>query len=220
MTGRRGRATRGGLAALAAGMLLLVPVTGQGAVPDARLEVFKQACLPQHRQPEARPEVVRAAGFVAAPDKDHPMLAEVMAISRQKEGELRADGVRTETSVWRRDGGDHPLYLVLTTAWAEPIALSGCYLFDFGAEAGIAPEAVSAWLAERPAQTIDQSGMTAQIWNVETIDGVWDLQNSQVSAGSRAAMIVGYDGASIKLTSTVAAVPSGEGDANRTNPGN
>ena len=115
------------------------------------------------------------------------------------------------------EGIDH---LVLTTAWAEPIALSGCYLFDFGAEAGSAPESVSAWLAERPAQTVDQSGMPAQIWNVETIDGVWDLQNRQVSAGSRAAMIVGYDGASIKLTSTVAAAPSGEGDANRTNPGN
>jgi len=213
MTSRPGRAMRGGLAAMAVGALLLVPAAGAAASApvDARLEAFKQACLPSHREPAARAAVVRAAGWAPAPDSDHPMLAEVMALSRQKEREVQAEGIRTEASVWRRGEAEHPLYLVLTTTWSAPIALTGCYLFDFGAEAAIAPEAVSDWLAEAPAQTVNQAGMTAQIWNVESIDGVWDLQNSQIAAGSQAAMIVGYSGASIKLTSTVAG-EAGEAD--------
>jgi hypothetical protein len=188
------------IAALAS--LLLMTQAAPAAGADARLEAFKAACLPDHRAPEKRPAVFAREGWRSTRDADHPMLAEVLRLSRSEMAEDAAEGIDGDLGAWRKDLSGHPVYLVLTTVRSDVLSLTGCYLFDFAAPA-IAPEPITVWLQESPAQTIDNVGLTAQIWNVEGIEGVWDLQNSFVAAGSQAANVVGYHGMSIQMTSTV-----------------
>lgn len=183
--------------------LLMLATTAPAAAADVRLEAFQAACLPGHRDPQKRLANLQSEGWAAVPDSDNPMLEATMKLSRQQIEEGRSDGIDGDVAAFRKLSAGKPLYLVVSNVRAEPIALTGCYLFDFGSDRAIAAEAVSAWLKEAPAQTIDHAGLTAQIWNVEGIEGVWDLQNSFIAADSQALSITGYAGTSIKLTSTV-----------------
>ncbi|HYE44466.1 MAG TPA: hypothetical protein VEA44_01700 [Caulobacter sp.] len=190
-------------AALAALALPLAAAAARAAEPDPRLDAFRAACLPDHRQPAKRPAVFRREGWATATDTDSPMLAEVMKLARSAAEEGKADGVTSELSVWRKQIDGRAAFLVLSVVTSEAISLTGCYLYDFGALTGIDPALITGWVAEPPAQTVDRVGLAAQIWNVESIDGVLDLQNSLVAPDSQAARIVGFHGASIKLTSGV-----------------
>ena len=182
--------------------LLLMTQAAPVAGVDARLDAFKAACLPEHRSPGKRPAVFAREGWRATPDADHPMLAEVLKLSRSEMADDEAEDIHGELGAWRKDLSGHPVYLVMTVARSDVMSLTGCYLFDFAAPA-IAPDPITAWLQEAPAQTVNNVGLTAQIWNVEGIEGVWDLQNSFVAAGTQAANVVGYHGMSIQMTSTV-----------------
>lgn len=188
-----------------AGLLALTMSTAAAAPPvaDARLEAFKAACVPEHREPKKRLKVIAAEGWRPAKDDADPMLAEVMKLSRKEMADSKADGIKGEVKVFSKTVDGRPLFLMITTVISKQIALTGCGVYDFGG-AVIAPEPVTVWLQEAPAQTVDTAGMAGQIWNVERIEGVWDLQNSFVAKDSQASKVIGFYGASIKMTSTIA----------------
>jgi hypothetical protein len=190
------------LAALAAaGALWAAPATAGDA--DPRLEAFRAACMPEHRQPAKRPAVFQREGWVPAADDESPMLAGVLKLSRSYLEESKADGITGDLSVWRKQVGGRTAFLVLTTLDAKATKLTGCYVYDFGALTGIDPALVTAWLSEAPAQVVDRAGITAQIWNAEGIDGVVELQNGLIAPDSQASKILGFHGVSIKVTSGV-----------------
>lgn len=202
---------RAALASLAASALCLSAPAAQAAPTDARLDAFKAACLPDHRQPAKRPAVFEREGWTPVADADHAMLAEVMALSRAQATESEAEGVAWALSTWRRQEGEATFHLVLATLRGETVAFTGCYLYDFASVAPVDPALVTAWLGEEPAQTVGRAGITAQIWNARAIPGATEVQAAIVAPGSQAAKIVGFHGVTIKLSSDVESAPAAPG---------
>ena len=198
---------RGLLAGLAGAAFALLASQAVGAEPvaDPRLDAFRGACMPEHRQPANRPAVFQREGWVPASDTESPMLAGVLKLSRAYLEEGKADGITGDFSVWRKQVGGRTAFLVLTTLTAKSVDVTGCYVYDFGALNGIDPALVTAWLNEAPAQTVDRAGIKAEIWNAEGIEGVIELQNGLVEPDSQASKILGFHGVSIKVTSGVEA---------------
>ena len=176
---------------------------------DGRFAAFLEACLDGHRDPVRRAAAIGAAGWAAAADDADSELAAVMRASRQAIADAtKEDGMSGSVSVFARDRGKGPLYLVATEVnmpedakWK--VDLLGCHLYDFAATAPIDPAEISARFDEAPAETVDKPGvLTGQTWNVEKIEGVWDVQNTFIPEGSSAAALARFTGAMLKITST------------------
>ena len=198
------------LAATVVAMLAAAPALAAGS-GDARLDAFDAACLDGHRDPEARVAAIARAGWAAAADDAHPELAALMALTRRAMDGAREEGFGTALAVYGSRVGGLDLFLV-TDEMDQPadnvdfrIDLMGCYLFDFEATAPVDPVLVAARFDERPAQTVDEPGeIVAQTWNVEAIEGVWDVQATFIPEGSPNVARTGFSGASLKITSTKA----------------
>jgi hypothetical protein len=190
------------------GVVASVPALADPAA-DGRFAAFLEACLDGHRDPVRRAAAIGAAGWTAAADDADAELAAVMRASRRAIAEAaQDDGMTGSVSVFARDRTEGPLYLVTTEVnmpedaeWK--IDLLGCHLYDFAATAPIDPAEISARFDEAPAETADRPGiLTGQTWNVEKIEGVWDVQNTFIPEGSPAAARAGFAGVMLKITST------------------
>jgi hypothetical protein len=198
-------------AAIAA--VLFAPLsTTQGAAqpaPDPRLAAFEAACLDGYRNPEIRAAVIAAAGWSPVADNVDPALGRLMAISReamvQSEEE---DGFAGSISAYGRRLAGGEAYLVTTELdmaadAGRKIDLLGCYLYDFAADAPLPVSLITFRFDERPAEVVDQPGViVAQVWNIERIEGVWELRSTFIPPGSPAAGVTGFTGLAISLTST------------------
>ncbi|HET7718226.1 MAG TPA: hypothetical protein VFK86_21575 [Bauldia sp.] len=196
------------LAALLPVFLLISGASAETA-PDTRLAAFEAACLEEHRDPDARRAVIRAAGWTPVPDQADSSLARLMEISRQTLVTAKQEeGVSGAIAAYGQRFAGRDLYLVTTeldmpaeAAWK--IDLLGCYLYDFAATTPLDPAIVSRRFDEKPAEVVDEPGViVAQIWNIEQIEGVWELRNTFIPPGSPAAAVTGFTGLAISLTST------------------
>ena len=198
-------------AAIAAVLLALLSTTQGVAEPasDLRLAAFEEACLDGYRNPDIRAAVIAAAGWSPVADDADPALARLMAISRQAMVQAEEEDGFTGTIAayaLRLAGGE--AYLVTTEldmpADAEwKIDLLGCYLYDFAAAAPLPPSLITSRFDERPAEVVDQPDViVAQTWNIEQIEGVWELRSTYIPPGSPAAAVTGFTGLAIGLTST------------------
>src|SRR5690606_16360006 len=149
---------------------------------------------------------VAAAGFEAVPDDGHPMLAAIMKVSRDAIAQSKVeDGFTGTAAAFRRAAEGRDLYVVTTTldmpADAEwKIDFLGCYLYDFAAEAPLDPAILTAHFDEAPVESYDQDGLAGQKWNVEKLDGVWDVSTGYFRKDGPAASAAGFSGLVIKIT--------------------
>ena len=197
-----------GAAALAAALLLAAGPAMASAPPDFRFETFRAVCLDGFRDTEARARAVAGAGFEAVADDAHPMLATFMKVSRDAIEEAKAeDGFTGTAAAFRKTVEGRDLYVVTTTLDMPPeaewkIDFLGCYLYDFAAEAPLDPAQFTTHFDEAPAETYDEAGLVGQKWNVEKLDGVWDVSTAYFTKDGPAATAAGFSGLVIKITST------------------
>ncbi len=198
-------------AAIAAIFLALLSTTRGVAEPaaDARLAAFEEACLNGHRDPGARRAVIDAVGWRPVVDDADPNLARVMAASREAMvGAEQEDGSTGTIAAYARRLASGEAYLVTTeldmpagATWK--IDLLGCYLYDFAAEARLDPLLITSRFDERPSEVVDQPEViVAHVWNIEKIEGVWELRSTFIPSGSPAAAVTGFTGLALSLTST------------------
>ncbi|MBN9021067.1 MAG: hypothetical protein J0H08_03040 [Rhizobiales bacterium] len=194
-----------------AGLIVLLAPGAASAAPltaDGFLATFTTACLEGYRSPEARQAAIAAAGWKPIADDASPMLARMLAISRQSLVDAeREDGYTGSADVYgRRDGGESP-YLVTTTLnipddGEGAIDLLGCYLYDFDADAPLDPGLVSTRFDEVPAEIEDQEGViVSHAWQIESLPGVWELRSTFIPAGSPGVDVTGFSGRVLILTS-------------------
>ncbi len=173
------------------------------------LAAFAVACLDGYRDPVARAAAIEAAGWRPVADDADPMLARMLAISRQSLKEVEdEDGYEGSAAVYGRTGGVDGPYLV-TTALNVPdegegaIDVLGCYLYDFEATVPLDPAPITARFGEEPAEVEDQPGViVSQSWAVESLDGVWELRSTFIPEGSPGVDITGFSGRVLLLTTT------------------
>ena len=183
-------------------------VPARATTPDLRFEAFLAACLDGHRDPAVRSAAIAAAGFEPVADDAHPMLANLMTVSRKEMAAAKEEDGFTGTAATFRKSADGSDFYLVTTELNMPetsdwkIDLLGCYLYDFAAEAPLEPAAVTAHFDEAPAEAVGEDGLTGQTWNVEAIEGVWDVRNTFIAKGSPAAAKTGFSGLLLKITST------------------
>jgi hypothetical protein len=83
------------------------------------------------------------------------------------------------------------------------IDLLACHLYDFAANAPLDPQILTDRFAEAPAETVDEPAtLVAQTWNVESLEGVWEVRNTFIPERSTAAAVTGFTGVMLKITST------------------
>lgn len=178
------------------------------AAPDPRFAAFLAACLDGHRNPAVRSAAIAAAGFELVADDAHPMLGNLMRVSRKEIAAAKEEDGFTGTAAAFRKSADGSDFYLVTTALDMPetsewkISLLGCYLYDFAAEAPLEPAIVTAHFDEEPVEAVDEDGLAGQTWNVEKIEGVWDVRNTFIAKGSPAAAKTGFSGLLLKITST------------------
>lgn len=196
---------------LAATVLAALPCgVASAAVPPATfLDAFVAACLDGYRDPEARGAAIAAAGWRPVADDADLMLAAVMEASRgalaDAQAEETASGAVSAFGM-ALDGAD--AYLVateldMTTGSEWDIDLLGCYLYDFAASEPLDPNRITARFDEPPAETEGQAGViVAHVWNIEKLDGVWDLRSTFIPEDSPARNLTGFSGRVLSVTTT------------------
>ena len=196
---------------LAATMLALLPCGAAGAsVPPATfLDAFVEACLDEYRDPDARDAAIAAAGWRPVADTADPMLADLMAASREALADAESeDGTTGSVAVFARPLAGFETFLVTTeldmpsgTDWE--VDLLGCYLYDFTADLPLDPDRITQHFGEGPAETQGQDGIIiAQVWNLEKIEGVWELRSTFIPEGSPASSITGFSGRVLSVTTS------------------
>jgi hypothetical protein len=173
------------------------------------LSAFAVACLDGYRDPAARAAAIDAAGWRPVADDADPMLARMLAISRRSlEQAEEEDGYTGRAAVYGRTGGVGGPYLV-TTELNVPddgegaIDVLGCYLYDFEATGPLDPAPITARFGEAPAEVEDQPGViVSQSWNVESLEGVWELRSTFIPEGSPGVDVTGFSGRVLLLTTT------------------
>jgi hypothetical protein len=158
------------LAGLAA-CLLCGPALATPMSDDDFLSAFAVACLDGYGNIAARASAIDAAGWQPIPDDSDPVLARMLAISRQslRDAEVEEGYAGTAEVYGRRDGDSGP-YLVTTVLAVPddgegPIDVLGCHLYDFEAESLLDPAPIVRRFDEQPASVEDQPGIiVSQAW--------------------------------------------------------
>ncbi|MCB1500725.1 MAG: hypothetical protein KDK07_13205 [Bauldia sp.] len=196
---------------LTATMLAVLPCGGAAAaVPPATfLDAFLTACLNAYDDPAARNAVIAAAGWRPVADDADPMLAAVMEASRDALASARdEEGYDGAVAAFGQTLGGADAYLVATEfdmpAGSEPeIDLLGCYLYDFAADGPLDASRITARFDVPPAEIENQPGIiVAEVWNIETLPGVWELRSTFIPADGPAAAITGFSGRVLSVTAT------------------
>jgi hypothetical protein len=196
---------------LAAGLALLLLCGGAAAAPlpdDAFLSAFAVACLDGYDDTGRRAAAITAAGWQPVADDASPVLAQMLALSREslRQAEIE-DGYTGAAAVYGRDGGASGPYLV-TTVLSMPdegegaLDVLGCYLYDFEATAPLDPAPITQRFEEEPAAVEDQPGIiVSEAWDIESLDGVWELRSTFIPEGSPGVEVTGFAGRVLILTS-------------------
>lgn len=195
------------LAGLAA-CLLCGPALATPMSDDDFLSAFAVACLDGYGNIAARASAIDAAGWQPIPDDSDPVLARMLAISRQslRDAEVEEGYAGTAEVYGRRDGDSGP-YLVTTVLAVPddgegPIDVLGCHLYDFEAESPLDPAPIVRRFDEQPASVEDQPGIiVSQAWDIESLEGVWELRSTFIPDGSPGVDITGFAGRVLVLTS-------------------
>lgn len=195
-------------AAVAAG-LTVSPASA--AADDARVEAFFAACLTGFRVPAERAAAVQAAGFRPAPDDAHPVLEALLKLSRAEMVEMQKEKFGVSLAVYDRGTGADALYLVTNEADQPPdnkdfrIDLMGCELYDFAATAPLDPAPMTGRLGQPPARTLKQpGGGRTHEWAAGIREGLWEITSSFSAKGSPQAVMTGFSGVLLSVTSTKA----------------
>ena len=120
----------------------------------------------------------------------------------------KEDDMTGAAAAFARGPADGRLYLVTTEmnmpADAEwKIDLLACHLYDFAATSPLDPQILSDRFAEAPGETVDEPAtLVGQMWNVESLEGIWEVRNTFIPEGSPAAAQTGFTGVMLKITST------------------
>lgn len=195
---------------LAVAALLLLPAAAGAAPlePGAFLEAFAEACLDGYRDPAVRNAAIAAAGWREAPDDADPVLARMLALARASLAEAAAEqGYTGSAVVYGRDGGAAGPYLVTTELnmpddGEGPLDVLGCYLYDFEAREPLDPAPITARFGEEPASVEDQPGViVSEAWDIESLEGVWELRSTFIPEGSPGVEVTGFAGRVLILTS-------------------
>jgi hypothetical protein len=194
-----------------AGIGLLLLCGGAAAAPlsdDAFLSTFAVACLDGYDDSGVRAAAIAAAGWQPVADDANPVLADMLAMARASLRQAEAEeGYRGTAAVYGRDGGTTGPYLVTTVLQMPdegdgPLDVLGCYLYDFEATAPLDPGPISRRFDEEPAVADDQPGIiVSEAWDVESLDGVWELRSTFIPEGSPGVDVTGFSGRVLILTS-------------------
>lgn len=190
-------------ACLVSGAALATPMSD-----DDFLSAFAVACLDGYGDLAARASAIDAAGWEPIPDDADPVLARMLAISRQslRDAEVE-EGYAGTATVYGRRAGDSGPYLVTTVLAVPddgegPIDVLGCHLYDFEAASPLDPGPIVRRFEEQPASVEDQPGIiVSQAWDIESLEGVWELRSTFIPDGSPGVDITGFAGRVLVLTS-------------------
>jgi hypothetical protein len=194
-----------------AGLALALLCGGATAAPlpdEAFLSAFAVACLDGYDDTDARDAAIAAAGWRPVADDANPVLAEMLAMARaslrQAEDE---EGYTGTAAVYGRDGGAGGPYLVTTILEMPddgegPLGVLGCYLYDFEATQPLDAEPITRRFGEEPAAIDNQPGIiVSEAWDIESLDGVWELRSTFIPVGSPGVDVTGFAGRVLILTS-------------------
>lgn len=194
-----------------AGLALLSLCGGAVAAPlpdEAFLSAFAVACLDGYDDTEARAKAIAAAGWQPVADDANPVLSRMLELSRESLRQAEAEEGYTGTAaVYGRDGGATGPYLVTTVLSMPdegegPLDVLGCYLYDFEATEPLDPAPITQRFEEEPAAVEDQPGIiVSEAWDIESLDGVWELRSTFIPDGSPGVDVTGFAGRVLILTS-------------------
>ena len=193
-----------GLAAcLLSGAAIAAPLSD-----DEFLSAFAVACLDGYADPGAQAAAVAAAGWLPVADDANPVLERMLALARASLDQAEEEEGYTGTAaVYGRDGGAAGPYLV-TTILEMPdrgegaFGVLGCHLYDFEADAPLDPAPITRRFDEEPVAVEDQPGIIVSVaWDIESIEGIWELRSTFIPRGSPGVDITGFSGRVLILTS-------------------
>ena len=193
-----------------------VPAAAQ--MTDPRLEAFKAACLPHRGDAFAAVAALHGAGWTLIKPGDNAtwdallvkrdaiMAAEAL---EDEPGEFAHEAVET---AWTKDGYIVSLSRSTTSIdWSgdgslddeDPWVHVGCNLYDFAATSEIPVEAMTAWTASLPVQSLSDAGMTGHTYNVfEMMRGTAEIQIAFVSPDSSYVEQFGFPGVAITMSTS------------------
>ena len=175
---------------------------------DDFLSAFAVACLDGYGDTGARAAAVAAAGWAPVADDANPVLVRMLALARASLRQAEEEEGYTGTAaVYGRDGGSAGPYLV-TTILEMPdegegaFGVLGCHLYDFEAVEPLDPAPITRRFDEEPIAIEDQPGIIVSVaWDVESLDGIWELRSTFIPRGSPGVDITGFSGRVLILTS-------------------
>jgi hypothetical protein len=195
---------------LAVAAFLLLPAMASAAPlePKAFLGAFAEACIDGYGDPAARSAAIADAGWRPVADDANPVLRRMLGIARASLAATSADqGYTGSAAVFGRDDPAAGPYLVTTELHMPddgegPLDVLGCYLYDFEATEPLDPAPITARFDEAPASVEDQAGViVSEAWDIESLDGVWELRSTFIPEGSPGVDVTGFAGRVLILTS-------------------
>ena len=151
-------------------------------------------------------EAKNATGDALLVKRDAIMAAEAL---EDEPGEFAHEAVET---AWTKDGYIVSLSRSTTSIdWSgdgslddeDPWVHVGCNLYDFAATSEIPVEAMTAWTASLPVQSLSDAGMTGHTYNVfEMMRGTAEVQIAFVSPDSSYVEQFGFPGVAITMSTS------------------
>lgn len=194
-----------------------------GLQPDARLDAFREACVPHRRDLERAAEALAEGGWTRVADDDHPELA--ASLGKAKAGAVDPDlNMTFDYSAWARTVGEARFHVVLTRVEAvlreadhdedgdgeiqpwerrDVLTFLGCGLWDFDATEPVHPGLMTAWAGAVAVRTVDQPGVIeGGTWNVHAfLPGTGEVHLGFIPEDSPVVAHTGFSGLSITMSS-------------------
>lgn len=195
--------------AAAVAMPWLAASPAKAGAPDAALFVatFGEACIPERLSyPGALALAERLGWQRAVAGADAALDGFLDHAQSELEEAMEEDDIdfESEMAAFTRLVGGRPLHLVLTLMRSEIIDMTGCYLYDFAADALIDPAPVSALLGTEPAyathggdpdRAVDPALLVSTVWGPPPgLPRTFDTHLTYVPSDSPAVADVGFHG--------------------------
>lgn len=198
--------------------LILAAIAAPAAAQttDSRLETFKTYCVPHRGDPYAAVVALHGAGWTLVKPGDNAawdaLLVkrdQMMAAEVEEDDNFSYEAVET---AWAKDG--YILSLTRSTSYIdfsgddsledeEPWVHVGCNLYDFAATSEIPVEAMTAWTASLPVQSLSDAGMTGHTFNVfAMMRGTAEVQIAFVEPGGSYIDRFGFPGVAITMSTS------------------
>ncbi len=173
------------------------PAKAQGT--DARLEAFREACVPGARNFPKTEAAVAAAGWTPVAEDADPDLAALMKVGRELadfDDEIRLSG----QSLYARTIDGTTFYIVTTYITSDYGNSVSCQFYHFRSETMVDPVLISGWLGEGPITAINEPArVIGQEWeNARNLQGV-QVSQTLAPKGSEVAEMAGFTGVSLAI---------------------